>query len=125
MTRVRVPALQDIPNAIQSYYEKHELTNRDIIALFGCCAATAKKLKDMARELMGERDVPSWNALAVNTDCAFEAWGLNINDLERRYQKLRKYGMVNYEKPNNRRNAQEEGTVQGMSAQAAALPHMV
>lgn len=67
----------------------------------------------------------NWNALAVNTDCAFEAWGLNINDLERRYIKLRKYGMVNYEKPNNRRNAQEEGTVQGMSAQTAALPHMV
>ena len=125
MVRVRIPGLKDIPTAIRVYYEKHELTTSDIIELFGCCAATAKKMKDMARELMGERDVPNWNALAVNTDCAFEAWGLNINDLERRYKKLLKYGMVNYEKPNNRGNAQEEIPVQGVPAQTAVLPYMV
>ena len=125
MVRVRIPGLKDIPTAIRIYYKKHELTTSDIIELFGCCAPTAKKMKDMARELMGERDVPNWNALAVNTDCAFEAWGLNINDLERRYKKLLKYGMVNYEKPNNRENAQEEIPVQGVPTQTAVLPHMV
>ena len=124
MARVRVPALQDIPNAIRIYYEKHELTSADIKELFGCCAATAKKMKDMARKLMGERDVPNWNALAVNTDCAFEAWGLDIDDLERRYKKLLKYGMVKNENPNSR-YVQEEAPVQGMPAPQTVLPRMV
>lgn len=124
MTKLRIPGLRDIPTAIRIYYEKHELTTSDIIELFGCCAATAKKMKDMARKLMGERDIPNWNALAVNTDCAFEAWGLDIEDLERRYKKLLKYGMVRNEKPNNR-YVQEEAPMPGMPAPQVALSHMV
>ena len=107
MAKVRVPGVRDIATAIRMYYEKHELTSSDIVELFGVCMVTAKRLKDMARDLMGERDIPNWNALAVNTDCAFEAWGLDIDDLERRYKKLLKYGMVKNEEPNNRQNARE------------------
>ena len=124
MTRVRVPQLQNIPDAIRIFYEKHELTNKDIRELFGCCSTTAYRLKEMAKEKMGE-DVPIWNALAVNTENAYRAWGIEIEDLERRYQKLRKYGMVNNEKPNNRTIARDTEGMPELSAPQAALPHMV
>lgn len=43
---------------------------------------------------MNENDVPQWNALRVNTKTAYEAWGLNIDDLERRYRKLQKLSLI-------------------------------
>jgi hypothetical protein len=122
MAKVRVPGVRDIATAIRMYYEKHELTSSDIVELFGVCMVTAKRLKDMARDLMGERDVPNWNALAVNTDCAFEAWGLDIDDLERRYKKLLKYGMVGNEKPNNRQNAREAEGMLELPTPQTTLP---
>lgn len=39
---------------------------------------------------MAENQTPSWNALRVNTKDAYAAWGLDIEDLERRYRKLKK-----------------------------------
>ena len=100
MARVRVPALKDIPNAIRIFYEKNELVNKDIRELFGCCSTTASRLKELAKEKTDE-GVPVWNALAVNTEYAYRAWGIEIGDLERRYQKLRKYGMVKNAEQNN------------------------
>jgi len=38
---------------------------------------------------MNERSTPVWNAQRVNTEIAYEAWGLNITDLERRLKKLK------------------------------------
>ena len=38
---------------------------------------------------MTERNTPVWNAQRVNTEIAYEAWGLNITDLEHRLKKLK------------------------------------
>lgn len=35
-----------------------------------------------------ENNIPCWNAQRVNTEAAYLAWGLSIDDLERRYKKL-------------------------------------
>lgn len=94
MVRVRIPSVQDVRTAIRLYYEKVELRNADIIELFGCSKSTALKLKERAREEMSEQDMEAWDARAVNTECAFTAWGIEIADLERRYSKLRKYGLL-------------------------------
>lgn len=87
---VRVPQITSLETAIRLYYERIELSNSDIKTLFGKLApATIKSLKNKAQAIMNERHTPIWNAQRVNTEIAYEAWGLNITDLERRFKKLK------------------------------------
>lgn len=89
MDNVRIPPLVSIPTAIKIYYSYIELGNDEVKELFGpCSSATITRLKGRARERMIELKAPSWNAHRVNTKIAFEAWGLDINDLEYRNKKL-------------------------------------
>lgn len=96
MQSVRVPAITGIETAIRLFYEKNELFNKDIRELFGAKLAngTIVKLKEAARDVMNNRDIPNWNPQAVNTTAAYEAWGLDIAVLERNYSKLKKLGLM-------------------------------
>lgn len=88
--RVRIPQLRSVESAVRLYYEKSELANNDIKALFDVhSSATIAKLKKLARERMAEENIPIWNSQNVNTKKAFEVWGLQIDDLEQRLKKLR------------------------------------
>lgn len=85
----RTPQLTDINIAVKKYYEKIELSNADIRALFGVSSSrTVCKLKDMAKNEMVKQGKQSWNPHCVNTETAYLAWGLDIADLERRREKL-------------------------------------
>lgn len=86
---VRVPQVTSIEMAIRLYYERTEISNAEIKALFGTGNTTVCKLKRKARELMIERGTPMWNAQRVNTEVAYEAWGLDIKNLEHRLKKLK------------------------------------
>ena len=91
---VRIPQIKSLETAIRLYYERIELRNADIKELFGgVCQGTVDKLKRIAKDKMKEDDVPSWNALAVNTEAAYGAWGLKIEDLENRLAKLQKLNL--------------------------------
>jgi hypothetical protein len=69
--------------------------NNEIEQLFGKMSSQKRvKMKNIVFDEMDERGMTRYNNTTVNTDVAFEVWGLNIADLERRYSKLRKYGMV-------------------------------
>lgn len=86
---VRIPPITSLKTAIELYYSQTELGNADIEQLFGKhSSATVSRLKRKAKQKMIEQDTPVYNANRVNTEAAFEAWGLNITDLERRYKKL-------------------------------------
>lgn len=88
--KVRIPQITDLGAAIRLYYERIELSNTDIEILFGKhSSSTVAGLKAMARDKMRENNIPCWNAQRVNTEAAYSAWGLSIDDLERRYQKLK------------------------------------
>lgn len=87
---VRIPQVKDIRAAIELYWSKTEIGTNDICGLFGVNRDRAAKLKAVAREAMEERKTINYNALCVNTEVAYEAWGLQIADLERRYSKLQK-----------------------------------
>lgn len=88
--RVRVPQFEDLKTAIVLYHSRVELSNADIKKLFGAhCNNTISKLKALAREKMAENNVPAWNPQHVNTAAAYEAWGLDIEDLERRFEKIK------------------------------------
>lgn len=92
---MRVPPIASLETAIRLYYEKIELYNDDIRELFGKISGTSiVNLKELGREVMRSSDIPSWNARAVNTRAAYEAWGLEIDDLERRYNKLKKLALI-------------------------------
>lgn len=101
--RIRVPQIVDVETAIRIYYERTELSTEDIKELFGGMGyVRLTNLKSAAREEMRKRNTLSWNANHVNTEVAFEAWGLNIADLEARLVKLTRLKL--------RRQAEERST---------------
>ena len=94
MANVRVPQPVSLEVAIKLYYEKSELNNKDISTLFGnVSSASIARLKKRVRQQMAEDAVPVWNALCVNTKTAYKVWGLDINELEERFNKLKKLGL--------------------------------
>lgn len=81
----------DVELAVRLYYERIELTNKDIRKLFDIkSSTTVAKLKRIAIEAMVEKGQTPFSAYGVNTETAYEAWKLDINDLERRLAKLKK-----------------------------------
>lgn len=90
-----LPQIVDVKNALRIYYEKTELGNKEIAELFGTKArSTIGKIKKIAQEKMAEENTPFWDPRSVNTEVAFRAWGLNIDNLERRYKKLKSLGLI-------------------------------
>ena len=88
--------IQDLDTAIRIYYECYELGNKEIAALFGAkSSATLVRIKKIARDYMLTNDIRQFGFHAVNTKAAFEAWGLDIEDLEKRRAKLIKLGLHN------------------------------
>ena len=87
---VRIPQLVSLETAIKLYYTHSELSNKDIVELFGkLSSATISKLKKRVYENMAEEGSQIWNANFVNTKVAYRTWGIDIDDLEYRYQKLK------------------------------------
>lgn len=91
---VKVPQVRDLRYAIQLYYRCTEIGNREIRELFGVGGNLALNLKKAAREKMAELETPIWDARKVNTEVAYQTWGLDIKDLERRYEKLKLLGVI-------------------------------
>lgn len=92
--RVKIPMVVDLKNAISMYYEKIELTTKDVTSLFNCSRSKAFELKTIARQKEFEDEVKVWDASRINTQSAFRAWGIDIEDLETRYSKLRKLKVI-------------------------------
>ena len=94
---MRIPKLKSISGAMKIYYMNIELDNKTIRELFEpskgnkISSSCVCGLKELAREKMRERDCPVYDGKRVNTKVAFEAWGLDIADLEERYEKLKAY----------------------------------
>jgi hypothetical protein len=92
---IRVPVIVSVERAVWIYNNCPYMGNNEIEQLFGKMSSQKRvKLKNIVFDEMDERGMTRYNNTTVNTDVAFEVWGLNIVDLERRYSKLRKYGMV-------------------------------
>ncbi len=94
-TRCRIPDV-NIAKAIKAYYAIRELSNKNIREIFNnqIGSTVFYKIKAMALDRMTEKGVQALNFERVTTEEAFEAWGLDIADLERRYSKLKKLGLL-------------------------------
>ena len=87
--RVRIPQLLDIRKAVELYYSRLDLSNADIKDLFGnMSSSTVAKLKALAEKQRMKDGVSKWSANRVVTMCAYKAWGLDIEDLEKRVKAL-------------------------------------
>ncbi len=92
--RVRVPQVADVDTAIRLYYSKTEIGNADIKKLFGNLGqARISKLKQLVISEMRERDTVRYNALCVNTEVAYDVWGINIDKLTAGRKKLQQLGL--------------------------------
>ncbi|MGN0163415.1 MAG: hypothetical protein ACI4EA_07540 [Candidatus Ornithomonoglobus sp.] len=79
---------KNLETVLSIYYGHTELTNALICKLFNVSRSTALRYKNKALELQLERKHKTMNPNSVNTKDAFDAWGIDINDIERCRKKL-------------------------------------
>ena len=88
---MNIPQITSIDTALKVYYQHIEIGNREIKALFGnLSSATVCKLKKAVKTEMNEHGIYSYGANKVNTAIAFDVWHINVCDLEKRREKLKK-----------------------------------
>ena len=93
---VRVPQITDIGNALEIYYNRMTLSYADTRELFRgsgrgqLSTSTLAKLFELARQDQAEHNILPRNPRHVNTDSAFRAWGLDVEEMEKKYTRLKK-----------------------------------
>lgn len=88
--------IANIGTAIEIYYTYPEMQNEQIRQLFGVnmCNETLAKYKRLIKARQRDLGVKTCLPYSVNTKTAFEVFGIDINDLEQRYNKLKKLGFA-------------------------------
>ncbi|HIZ16897.1 MAG TPA: hypothetical protein H9675_04940 [Firmicutes bacterium] len=85
----------DLKTAIQIYYQYPSgLGTKQISQLFGVSPSTAFNMKKQVQKIMRERNIKCWKSSDIHTQTAYELWGIDINDIERKYQKLLSLGLI-------------------------------
>lgn len=85
-----IPDFVNIAAAVKTYWEKVDIGTADIKMLFGVGKDKALRIKKAAQEEQEQRGIPFRDLNSVSTAVAFEAWGFDIADLEKRLHKLKK-----------------------------------
>ena len=84
----------DMDTILKIYYSTTELSNKEISILFDTkSTSTFAKLKKLARAKMAEKEKLVSSFYTVNTVCAFEAWGIDVERIEKNRAKLMKLGL--------------------------------
>lgn len=82
--------IKDIETAVKIFYTYPELGTKQVQELYDCGRNKATELKAIARKLQDEKGILTYSSSSVNTRCAYEAWGIDIEDLEKRLIVARK-----------------------------------
>jgi len=91
---MNIPQITDIDTAISIYYRYPEISSKEITQIFKKRSkATVSRLKKLAQKRMIEDNVYSYGMYKINTECAYRAWGIDVEDLEKRRSKLQKLGL--------------------------------
>ena len=91
----------DIDTTLYIYYSSYDLGAKEIRMLFGenIAPSTVCRLKNRAREETARQIVETGKEILtetkdrVKTEPAFKAWGIDVDDLEKRRAKLIKLGL--------------------------------
>ena len=87
---MNVPPITSIDKALKIYYTHSEIGNQQISELFGKrSSATVSRLKRAVKNEMTKREVLPYGMHKINTSIAFEVWGIDVADLEKRMKKLK------------------------------------
>ena len=87
--------IADIETAIRIYYQYPEIDNNQMRELFGkICSSTAARYKKAVKDEQVNRNVKTMCIDAVNTEVAYDVWGIDVVDLERRLKKLKSLGLA-------------------------------
>jgi len=91
---MNIPPITSIEGALKIYYGNSELGNKEITALFGRrSSATVSRLKRVVKAEMNRKDILSYGANKVNTAVAFDVWGIDVKDLEKRMKKMKELAL--------------------------------
>jgi hypothetical protein len=91
---MNIPQIKGIEDALKVYYSNSELGNAEMTALFGKrSSATVSRLKRIVKDEMTARGILSYGANKVNTSVAYEVWGIDVKDLERRMKKIKELSL--------------------------------
>ena len=88
--------------AIRIYYEHAmEIGNQQIMELFGASQSTASAMKKEVQQRQAEEGIKVYTPGYVNTELAYQVWGLDIDRLIRNYKKMKALGVLMDEKIQN------------------------
>ena len=91
---MNVPPVTSIENALKIYYNHVEIGNAEMSVLFGRRSTnTLAQLKKEVKREMDNRGVHSYGLYKVNTAVAFETWGIDVADLEKRKKKIKELNL--------------------------------
>ena len=92
---MKIKQIVDIETAIRIYYQYPEIDNNQMRELFGSISSsTAARYKKAVKDEQINRDVKTMCIDAVNTEVAYDVWGIDVVDLERRLKKLKSLGLA-------------------------------
>ncbi len=91
---MNIPQITGIDAAIRIFYQYPEIGSKEMAELFTCHSrSTINRLKKLAYEQMIQDNVYRHGMYKINTSSAYKAWGIDIEDLEKRRSKLQKLGL--------------------------------
>lgn len=91
---MNIPQITDLDVALHIYYRYPEIGSKEIQLLFHRHSkSTISRLKKLAKRKMTEDGIYTHGLYKLNTVSAYEAWGIDVKDLEARRSKLQKLGL--------------------------------
>lgn len=89
--RIKRPDIEDIRAAIEIYYTKEAIGNKELESIFGKHGKDLfYDMKKVVREVEITRGRPIYMRAKVSTDVAYEVWGIDIKELEGKLEKMEK-----------------------------------
>ena len=86
---MNIPQITNIDTALAIYYNHVEIGNKEIKKLFGArSSATVARMKREVKTVMDRNGISSYSAYKINTIIAYQVWGIDVVDLEKRKQKI-------------------------------------
>lgn len=93
MENITIPRVSSIRCAVEIYYTYNDLSTKEIALLFGCSSTKARQLKKPVQALMRDRGIMQKTECCIDTETAYEAWGIDIAALERKMTRAEKLGI--------------------------------
>jgi hypothetical protein len=92
--KMNIPNITSVETALTIYYNNPEIGNKEITALFGKHSPTTiSKLKKMVKAEMDKQGLFSYGLNTIQTEMAYDVWGIDIKGLERRFKKIKELNL--------------------------------